>query len=171
MERTEIKSSPVKLFLLSLLAAAFVALGVFLVFVVANDTDDDWLRVMVVGWASIIFFGFGLIVFLVRLFDRRPRIILDDEGIEDKSLDVGKIIWSDIEAAYPNGVLSSKFISLKVRDADKYLRRTSESKQKLAAYNESLGFETLNLNLVGLQISQKDLLALIETHLSRSTIK
>lgn len=164
-DRIEIKFSRVKMSLLLLLASVFVAGGIFILF------RADELREKIIGWTSIIFFGFGAVVFVRQLLNTKPRIILDDEGIEDKSLDIGKILWDDIEAAYPNNIFTNKFISLKVRDVEKYLRRTSKPKRKLASYNQALGFETLNLNLVGLAVSQKDLMTLIKAHLFISAKK
>ena len=119
MDKIEIKFSRTKLIFLALLALIFVVGGIFILSV-AKD-----LRGKVIGWTSIIFFGFGLIVFLKQIMNTKPRIILDDEGIEDKSLDIGKILWDDIEAAYPNNIVSNKFISLKIKDVEKYLQKTS----------------------------------------------
>lgn len=165
MDKIEVRFSRVKIGLLMLLSLMFVALGVF----VLSDADDT--RGKIIGWACIIFFGFGVAVFFRQFLNTAPRIIIDDEGIEDVSLDVGKILWDDIVAAYPNDIMMSKFISLQVGDTEKYLRRTSKLKRRLASYNQTLGFETLNLNLAGLDISQKDLLALIEARLSISAKK
>jgi hypothetical protein len=159
MDTIEVKFSRVKISLLILIALIFVIGGIFILFV-GKD-----LRAKIIGWSSIIFFGFCLFVFLKRFLNTEPRIILDDEGIEDKSLDVGKILWEDIAAAYPNNIMTNKFISLKLKDVEKYSRRISKPKQKLASYNQSLGFETLNLNLIGLDISQKNLMTLITAHL------
>lgn len=159
MENIEIRFSRVKVSLLLLLALIFVIGGIFILSV-AKDT-----RGQIIGGSSILLFGFGAVVFLIQLLNTAPRIILDDEGIEDKSLDVGKILWDDIEAAYPNNVFTNKFISLQVRNIEKYLQRTSKPKRKLASYNQALGFETLNLNLVGLAISPKNLMTLITAHL------
>lgn len=151
--------------LLTLVALSFVVLGSVIAYYAKN------LRETLIGWSGIIFFGFALAGFIKQLLNTSPRIILDDEGIEDKSLDVGKILWDDIEAAYPNNLLTNKFISLQVKDVEKYLQRTSKPKQKLASYNKELGFETLNLNLVGLKISQENLMTLIKAHLYISAKK
>lgn len=153
------------MFLLLLLALVFVIGGIFILSV-AED-----MRGQIIGWSSILLFGFGAVVFLIQLLNTAPRIILNDEGIEDKSLGIGKILWDDIEAAYPNNIFTNKFISLQVRNIEKYLQRTSKPKRKLASYNQALGFETLNLNLVGLAISQKDIMTLITAHLFISAKK
>ena len=160
MNKIEIKFNRAKLFGFALLAALFVIGGIFLIFV-AKET-----RGKIAGWSALLFFGLCLAVFVKQIFYTAPRLMLDDEGIEDKSLGIGKIFWRDIEAAYPNNILMNKFISLKVTDVEKYLRKSTKSQQKIASYNQSLGFETLNLNLVGLAVSQKELLAEIEARLA-----
>lgn len=165
MDRIEIKFSRLKISLMLLLAAAFVAGGIFILSV-AKD-----FRGKVIGWAAVVFFGIALLVFLKQFLNTESRIILDDEGIEDKSLGVGKILWDDIEAAYPNNIFTNKFISLQLFDVEKYLQRTSKPKRKIASYNQTLGFETLNLNLIGLAISQQDLMTLIKAHLFISARK
>lgn len=165
MEKIEIKFSRIKISLLLLLALAFVGGGIFILFV-AKDA-----RGKITGWASTILFGLPCAVFLKLFFNTEPRIILDDEGIEDKSLNIGKILWDDIEAAYPNNIVTNKFISLQVKNIEKYLSRTTAPKRKLASYNQSLGFETLNLNLICLAVSQNDLMTLIKAHLFISARK
>lgn len=150
---------------LTLIALGFVVLGIFMAF-----QATDW-RGNLVAWTSIIFFGFGLFVFIKQLLNNSPRIILDDEGIEDKSLGIGKILWEDIESAYPNRIKTNKFISLKVRNSEKYLQRNSKFQAKLASYNKSLGFETLNLNLVGLATPQTELLNLLQDRLALNANK
>ncbi len=165
MDKIEIKFSRVKTGLLLLVCLVFVAGGIFIL-AIAKD-----LRGNIIGWSSIALFGFGLIVFLKHFLNTAPRLILDDEGIEDKSLGIGKIFWDDIEAAYPNNVFSSKFVSLEIKNVEKYLGKTSKTGRKLVSYNQTLGFEALNLNIVGLDISQKNLMTLITAHLFISAKK
>jgi hypothetical protein len=159
MESLEIKFSRVKLSALLLITFVFVAGGIFLI-VIAKDT-----RTTLIGWSSVVFFGFGVVVFLKQFLNTAPRMILDDEGIEDKSLGVGKILWDDIVAAYPNNFFTNKFISLQLTDLEKYLQRTSKRTRKIVSYNKALGFEALNLNLVCLNVSQDGLMTLIKAHL------
>lgn len=162
MEKFEIRFSRISFFLLSLLALAFVVLGIFIALNARNQKDT------LIAWSSIILFGLCFLVFLKHFFNNAPRIIVDDEGIEDKSLKVGKILWQDIEVAYSNNFMTNKFISLKLKDADKYLTKTSNFNRKLSGFNKSLGFETLNLNLIGLKVSQKDLLNIIKAKIGDS---
>ncbi|MCY7347153.1 MAG: hypothetical protein LH614_13145 [Pyrinomonadaceae bacterium] len=70
----------------------FVLAGVFLIFEVKG------LIPTVAGIISIGFFGFGFFVLLFRgLLDRRPLIVINEKGIDDRRLDVGRIDWEDIK--------------------------------------------------------------------------
>jgi uncharacterized membrane protein len=143
MEIVVVKNSIWKYVLYSLLALVFVVGGVFILFV-GKDTRSTF-----IGWVCIIFFGFGLLVFVRQIFDSRPRIVIDETGIFDRTLDVGVIEWSDIEHAYKNSMMGNDFISLVLKDNEKYLKKTAKAKAQLARYNSALGFETININLSG----------------------
>lgn len=113
------------------------------------------------GWSGVIFFGFALIVFLRQILDLRPRIIIDERGIFDRTLSVGIIEWQDVEHAYLNSVVGNPFISLVLSDPEKYLQRAVNSPKKLARLNKYLGGETLNINLSGINKSPAEILAVV----------
>jgi hypothetical protein len=115
----------------------------------------------ILGWATVAFFGLGTIVLLVQVVDPRPRLLIDEEGVFDRTLGVGPILWSDIEGAYVVSVHGLDFICLVVRDPSVYLEKLSPLRRKLASANCALGFMELNLNLAGLKMSTQDLLRLI----------
>lgn len=148
--------------LLYLLACSiFVAIGVWMVL----SSDDTFNFVM--GIAGILFFGIGVVAFPFRIFDRRPRIIINDEGIFDRTLGVGTIEWRDIRHAHLKSVHGTEFIPLDLRAKTKYLQRISKTKAKFASFNKFFGFEALNLNLGGVNRSGKEILAIIKRELSK----
>jgi hypothetical protein len=61
--------------------------------------------------AAILFFGFGIFYFLRKLIDKKPGLIIDDNGIIDNSsaVSVGLIPWSDIEHISTTNVMKQKF--------------------------------------------------------------
>jgi len=87
IEQFVFKRSYWKIVPLLIASLAFVASGVFLLL----RSPDKW-----VGWMSIIFFGACALVFVWQLLDARPRLIIDDSGVFDRSLGVGVIPWSQI---------------------------------------------------------------------------
>jgi hypothetical protein len=113
------------------------------------------------GWAAAVFFGAGAVVTLVKLLDPRPRLVIDADGLLDRTLGVGRILWSDIERAYLRSVEGFDFICLVVRDPSVYLDKLSPVRRKLAGANLALGFTQLNLSLAGLKARPEDLLRLI----------
>jgi hypothetical protein len=126
--------------------------------------SGSWKETLV-GWSSIVFFGFGLIIFLRQIFDSRPRIVIDERGFFDRTLSVGTIEWQDIEHAYLNSVVGNPFISLRLNDPEKYLERAMNSQKKLARLNKYLGAETININVSGINKSPDEILAVVLANL------
>jgi hypothetical protein len=160
-----VKNSIGKYLFYALIALIFVAGGIFIL-----SVGKD-LKATIIGWSCLILFGFGLLVFLRQIFDTRPRIVIDQNGIFDRTLGVGIIDWADIEHAYLNSIMGNNFISLVLHDNEKYLQRASKSKAKLAKYNRALGFETINLNLSGVNVKTKDIFDFIIKQLTAEKIK
>ncbi len=121
------------------------------------------------AWSSTIFFGLGGFAAIRRLIDSRPRLILDDEGVWDRTLDVGRIAWTDIEGAYLRSIRSNNFICLVLRDTDRYLSKTTAMKRALANANTALGFTPISLNLSGVAANAKDILEIIVTRIHAPT--
>jgi len=142
MERIVINRSVGKYVVLLICGWAFVAAGVFILWV----GGPRW-----VGWMNIIFFGAGSLVFLWQIFDSRPRLIIDERGILDRTLGVGVIHWADIEGAYTRSIQGNDFICLQLRNTDQYVRRLSKVKRAMIPANEALGFAPLNINLSGIR--------------------
>ncbi len=135
-------SSRTRYFFLLLAAIGFVVGGVFLV--ARGSGADAW-----VGWMSIAFFGAGIPLFARQLLDSKPRVILDDAGVFDRTLGVGAIPWSEIKGAYVKSVHGNSFVCLVLTDPDRWVRKLPAVQRKLVQTNEALGFQPLNINLSG----------------------
>jgi len=113
------------------------------------------------GWLNIIFFGGCALVAVWQIIDTRPRLIIDDEGILDRTLGVGCIPWSEIQGASLRSIHGNDFICLELQDHEKYLQRTTAVKRALAGANSALGFTPISLNLSGIAVDATDILELI----------
>jgi hypothetical protein len=142
---------------LAAMCAPFVVIGALMLIFPRSGS----LKETLIGWLSVIFFGFGLIIFLRQIFDSRPRIVVDERGVFDRTLSVGTIEWQDIEHAYLNSVVGNPFISLRLNDPEKYLERAMNSQKKLARLNKYLGAETININVSGINKSPDEILAVV----------
>jgi len=79
--------NPLKNWILLLVCAVFVALGVFIV-----EENPK------VGWAAIVFFGLGVIVSLIQFYPKSNYLKLTNEGFEIKSLFRSSFTkWSDVK--------------------------------------------------------------------------
>ncbi|PIF45758.1 hypothetical protein CLU96_2770 [Chryseobacterium sp. 52] len=136
MNTIEIKGSKNKQALMLLAALAFVILGLFLAinpdkFVSALFRNTSLVRI--VGVASIIFFGFCLVIFIKNFFTRNFNLIINEKGIIDNSSYVrkGMIFWNDIISIKSIDVMSTKFLIINVKDPDKYINSQNNVKKKI----------------------------------------
>ena len=149
-----IKTSRLKYVLLLCAALGFIAGGIFIIS--HGKPDETW-----IGWMSVIVFGSGVPLFAWQLFDSRPRLVIDEQGILDRTLGVGVIPWSEITCAYVKSIQSNDFICLEVRNPERWLARLSPVKRAMVSANEALGFTVLNVNLSGVAADTSQILELI----------
>ena len=128
MERLVIGNSRIKGVVLTFGSLGFVVVGAFIL--INGDGDDRW-----IGWMSVAFFGDCSLTGLWMLFDQRPRIVVDDNGIYDRTLGVGQIPWSEIDDAYIQSIKGNDFICLELRNQHEYLERMSAVNRSMAKAN------------------------------------
>jgi len=167
MDAITAKNSPWKYIGLATICAVFVIIGILMLLF---PRTGEW-RETIIGWSGVILFGFGLFIFLRQIFDSRPRIVVDESGVFDRTLSVGVIEWQDIEHARLNSVVGNPFISLRLNNPEKYLERAMNSQKKLARLNKYLGAETININVSGVNKSPDDILAVVLKRMLDQKIK
>ena len=116
----------------------------------------------VFGWIGVAFFGLGFIAIPVMLFRTGPQIVINDEGIEDRRMKIGVILWDDIRSLSIGAVNSTKFLCVDVADPQKYLSRLPPWKRRLAAANGSLGFPPLSISCSGLSPGVEEVWAYLQ---------
>jgi len=156
MDQITISNSRSKYVLLLLVSIGFVVAGIFLVsFGTASEERGA-------GWTSLLFFGACGALFIRQLLDSRPRLIIDEHGINDRTLGVGLIPWPEITDAYVKTIRGGDFICLKVRNPEMWLGNLSPVKRAMIKANLALGFTELNINLSGTNANPWLMLELIQ---------
>ncbi len=150
MEELVIKNSRIENSLLLVMVVVFAVAGAWM------GLEGEPL-----GWMAMLLFGSGIPVFGWRLISGRPRLILDERGVIDSTLGVGRIEWRDIRSAQVRSIKGNFFICLGLVDSEKYLARLSGVKRSLARANRGLGFSDLNLNLSGVDANTHQILELV----------
>ena len=95
-------------------------------------------------WLGVGFFGSGMLLGLYGLLDRRPWIVLDEDGVWDRSLRRDRIPWDMIQDAYLVSIAGQRFIAL---DLDQDFAAGSKIPAWVAWANSALGAQPLNLNI------------------------
>lgn len=125
--------------LLLLMLLPFALLGVFLL--TLDDAGDTWPAALFL----IALFGGLSAMCLWQIFRRKPRMVLDDEGLNDYNLRMGVIPWSEILQAYEAPVLWYKNVELKLRNPEKYRQRQPGLLRALGSYNAAMGISPFTL--------------------------
>lgn len=120
------------------------------------------------GAMAMAFGAIGAWIFFRWAMDPTPRLVLSDQGIEDRLNGFGLIEWRDIRHAYRDSVEQSEFIGLEVNDYEKYASRASGARKLMARMQRTSGITALTIAMAGLNISSEDLLMLINEHRARA---
>ncbi len=90
-------------------SSAFVAIGIFTL-----DSDPK------IGWASIIFFGLGVLVSIIQFFPNSTYLKLTNEGFEVKGLFKSSFTkWSDVKDFRKGQIKGNKMIFFDYTDQHK----------------------------------------------------
>lgn len=108
---TEIKlyKSPWKAIKLLGLTIPLVTVGIWLIL-----RNESSLLDRIMGWVGVPFFGFGFFLAFFHMFDRRPQIIINANGIWDRTTKQDFISWNLIKNAKPLNIFGQKFITFYV---------------------------------------------------------
>ena len=137
-------------------ALGFVAVGVFIL----HENP-------IVGWITMVFFGACALMGVRQLFDSRLRLVIDDSGVWDRTLEVGVIEWPDIRGAFIKTMSGHAFVCLELQDPVKYTSRLSPIVRRTVSLIQSLGFTDLSLNVAGTGLNAERVLEIILQELAR----
>ena len=139
-ERIEIRLSKEKGILTFLGSTAFIVTSIWLIgYAGKHDAVDigilelDPVTVTVIGYAGLIFFGLAGLYILYKLSDKKPGLIIDDEGIYDNSsAAAGHLIkWERIKGLRVEQVMSTKFILVDIENPEEFMDGVNGIKKKL----------------------------------------
>ena len=131
------EKSLLKLAGLVVLAGGFVALGIWMLTGDFSDSRHAPIVFKTVGWTSLIFFGACGLVGIAQLFDRRPAVILDADGL---TYTYGfrrsqRLEWKDIEQPRIVFYNSQRFVAMTPFDIERYMASLAAPSRKLAKLN------------------------------------
>jgi hypothetical protein len=116
------------------------------------------------GWLALGALVVGL--FALVLPKSQPILQIDETGVFDRRLGVGKISWADVEAVQIEGGYGNRFLCLQVREPERYVRRLSGGARAKAYRSHDLGFKKFGIDLRDVNINLLDLKRHIESRIT-----
>lgn len=131
------------------LCLPFVLIGVWMISEKQNGTFDYYM-----GWFIASFFGLGIPVSIFNFLDRRAQIIINENGIWDRTTKQDEIKWEQIRESYLIDIYNQKFISIVVDETFIFKKNAFSWLNKL---NKYVGAQELNINLSQIKIDENKL--------------
>ena len=171
-ECIEIKLSKVKLILMFLGSILFITGGILFIrnpieyesFIMKSPTI-----IFIAGCLSILFFGVVGFFIFKKILDKRPGLVISDEGITEYAMYVsaGFIPWEDIIKIKETKVVNQKFITIVVKNPQVYIdRQKSAFKKKIMQTNYNAYGTAIGISTNGLKIGYNELKSILEKKFS-----
>lgn len=138
MKEIIIPFSKKKIIQLILGSIGFIAVCFWLIQIAETQTRYNPQFVIAVSILGVLFFGSVGIVNLVKFFERKQGLIINDEGIIDNSSAVcaGLIKWENITDVSITEVYRQKFITIHVNNAEEIIAKQSGLKKFFLGLNQ-----------------------------------
>lgn len=95
--------------------------------------------------------AYSAVIFIKRLINYKPLIILDESGFTDNSGadPIGFVPWSDVKNIYMVTMRHNKLIQVELAYPEEYLNRMGGLTRKAAELNMKLGYQPVSFSLNG----------------------
>jgi hypothetical protein len=150
-EEIRIQSNKKKLLILILLAGMFVLIGIYILVV---ESSKGFTLIQGICLLSIALFGWGGIVGVSKILDKKPGLILNNLGITDNSSvnAVGFIPWSDILSISVILVEREQLLFVYVKEPQQYIEVGSAARRGLKRINYKMYGSPISISSSFLQV-------------------
>ena len=123
----------------------------------------------VIPWAVFLICGFAGLQLLGRVLRPRPVLVIDEQGLMDRSsiAGVGLIPWADIASVRVVDYQTQKILAIEMKDPQKYLDRANPLRRQAMRLNRSLAGTPFIVPLATVMASDVTLMAEIDKYLPR----
>jgi len=109
----------------------------------------------------------GVLIVVVRAgHDRRPRLVIDTDGLWYRDWNMGKVAWTQVAAAYIGGSRLMRFVVLRLRDPEGFVAALSQAERASIRSNRLVRLPDLRIPNGVLETSLDELLATIRETLA-----
>ena len=172
MTKIEIPLSKKKMFLALFGALIFLVLGInFMVnpekYISYAFRSPELIRIS--GISAFLFSTLCIIFISIKLFDKKPGLTIDKNGITDNSNynKVGLIEWNEIIGIRTEQIMSTKFLLIDVQNPEKFIEKASRIKASLMRANMRMYNTPLSISSTALKYDFENLEKTIETEFEK----
>lgn len=164
--KIEVPLSKAKLVFIIIGCLIFVTLGVFMLFNGEEMQTRKFSPIWIMGFGgiAILFFGGICVSVIKKMFDKKPGLRIDENGIWDNSSGVsaGLIAWKDVLRIRKINVSGTRFLLIDVQNPEKYIDSAKGGLKKMAMKANTKKYGTpISISANGLRIKFKALEELI----------
>ena len=177
-ERIEISLSKVKLFLLLLGSILFVVGGFSFIlhpseFQGNNYRHSPEWEILAIGYACVIFFGFCGIGMVIQIFNSKPGLIIDNNGITIPGLLFTAFVsWNMIQSFDVINISRTKLVGIYLKKPNDYVNKLNNSTaRKLAQFSLNSSGTPLSISANSLKCNTSQLLTLLQEKLKNFEIE
>lgn len=125
------------------------------------------------GYVGLTFFGFAGLYIFYKLFDSKPGLIIDKDGIYDNSsAAAGHLIkWEIITGLRVGQVMSTKFMLIDIENHEEFMERASGIKKKLMWGTYKMYCAPTSISSAALSCDFDELFQIINERLNTKTQK
>lgn len=163
-QHIEIPRSKIKHLLGLMGSLVFIAVSIWLLTIRHSMAWPKSLRVLIICIVGVGFFGLCAVLIIKNLFDARPGLVIDAEGVIDNTnfTNAGLISWADITGIAEWRYNGQKMVVLVLRDPQCYLYRVPNAlRRKGLLFNLNNCGSPVVISANSLKISYQDLYLLL----------
>lgn len=177
-DRIEIPSSKMKLSLLLLGSILFVFGGILFILHPSEfqgkplHNRPEWL-ILTVGYSSVIFFATCGVVTILQLFNSKPGLIIDKNGITIPGLrSTAFVSWDMILRFDIINISRTKLVGIYLKNPNGYINSlTNSTARKLALFSLNNYDTPLSISTNSLKCNTHELLVFLQEKLEKSEIE
>ena len=128
------------------------------------------LMIQVIGVLATTFFGLAAVYGIVKLFDKKAGLIVDENGITDNTnaTSAGLILWEDIISIEKATEASQRFLIVHIANPEKYIQKAKGKFRQMAMRaNYKLYGSPISIIAHSLQISVDDLEIMLQSEFEK----
>jgi len=158
-----VELSKIKIILLTIGSLGFVLAGIWLWSLGESQIRIDTIMAKIIGTSSIIFFGMIAVYGLLKIFDRKPGLLISQEGIFNNSDAISGFIirWSDITELSITKSKNTRFLLIFVSNPDEYIEKMNPFKKYWMRASNKMYGTPLSISSSSLQCNLEELVILI----------